>query len=226
MVHQDQEGVRRRDLANRPLDSDDSVAARPPSAGTWASFAQSTPVLSVHNVSKTYRIYERPADRLKQMLLARMGRSYGRDFWALRDVSFELRKGETVGIIGRNGSGKPILQIIAGTLAPRGTSPPRGALRPCSSWHRVIHGVNGRRERAHGGAISTRGDGRGATIGRRLPSFADIGEFIDQPSVLSSECAYAWRLPEGLRRSRHMIVDEALSVGDIFQQSARSGFRT
>src|SRR5215208_436193 len=74
--------------------------------------------ISVRGVGKMYRIYNKPEDRLKQMLW-RGRRLYGREFWALRNVSFDVKRGETVGIIGRNGSGKStLLQMIAGTLAP------------------------------------------------------------------------------------------------------------
>ncbi len=62
-------------------------------------------VIEVHNVGKCYQIYPRPQDRLKQMLW-RGRRRYYREFWALRDLSFTVRRGETVGVIGRNGSGK------------------------------------------------------------------------------------------------------------------------
>lgn len=82
--------------------------------------------IKVENLSKRYQIYEQPRDRLKQFVLPRMQRlvgmppnQYYREFWAVKDVSFDVKKGETVGIIGRNGCGKrTLLQIITGTLAP------------------------------------------------------------------------------------------------------------
>ena len=74
--------------------------------------------IAVEHLSKCYHIYERPHDRLFQMLV-RGRRQFYQEFWALRDVSFEIRRGETVGIIGRNGSGKStLLQMICGTVNP------------------------------------------------------------------------------------------------------------
>ena len=71
----------------------------------------------LNNVSKCFKRYDRPADRLKEVLVP--GRSRAQEFWALRDISLEVCKGETLGIIGQNGSGKStLLQIIAGTLTP------------------------------------------------------------------------------------------------------------
>jgi lipopolysaccharide transport system ATP-binding protein len=74
--------------------------------------------IEVVGLSKCYQIYDKPSDRLKQMLMS--GRKqYYKEFWALKDVSFKIKKGETVGIIGRNGSGKStLLQMICGTLNP------------------------------------------------------------------------------------------------------------
>src|SRR4030043_196154 len=82
--------------------------------------------IRVSNLGKYYQIYDAPRDRLKQFVLPRLQRligkqpkQYFREFWALKEVSFEIKKGETVGIIGRNGSGKStLLRIICGTLFP------------------------------------------------------------------------------------------------------------
>ena len=86
--------------------------------------------IKVQNLSKCYHIYDAPRDRLKQFVVPRLQRMVGqlpkqyfREFWALKDVSFEIKKGETFGIIGRNGSGKStLLQMICGTLNPIGGS--------------------------------------------------------------------------------------------------------
>ena len=80
--------------------------------------------IRVQNLSKCHHIYDAPRDRLKQFVVPRLQRMVGqlpkqyfREFWALKDVSFEIKKGEAVGIIGRNGSGKStLLQMICGTL--------------------------------------------------------------------------------------------------------------
>lgn len=76
-------------------------------------------VISARNIGKSYRLFDNPSDRLKHQLLGRFGKNYGHEFWALQGISFDLAKGEAVGIVGRNGSGKStLLQIIAGILEP------------------------------------------------------------------------------------------------------------
>ncbi len=186
-------------------------------ASTPVSF--SDVVISVRNVGKMYRIYDQPQDRLKHMLLWRFGRHYGREFWALRGVSFEVRRGETVGIIGRNGSGKStLLQIIAGTLAPtEGEVQVKGRV---AALLELGSGFNpeftGRENVYLNGAIL--GLSRDEIDARfdEIAAFADIGEFIDQPvKVYSSgmvvRLAFAVQamVPKDV-----LIVDEALAVGD------------
>ena len=89
-------------------------------------------IVKVEELGKMYHLYNRQMDRLKQILLGGLGKSYGRPFWALRDISFEIKKGETFGIIGKNGSGKStLLQIMAGILQPTA-----GQVRSMGAWRR------------------------------------------------------------------------------------------
>jgi lipopolysaccharide transport system ATP-binding protein len=169
-----------------------------------------------------YRIYDKPADRLKQMFW-RGRRSYGQEFWALHDISFEVNKGEMVGIIGRNGSGKStLLQIIAGTLAPtEGEVQVKGRV---TALLELGSGFNpeftGRENVFLNGALLGLPPEEVRERFDEIAAFADIGAFIDQPVKLYSSgmmvrLAFAVQAcvdPEVL------IVDEALTVGDVFFQ--------
>jgi lipopolysaccharide transport system ATP-binding protein len=97
-----------------------------PGLSSSAKAASSDLTVVADGLSKLYMLWDNPRDRLKQPIRSRLSawfnvpnKQYFREFWALRDISFELRPGETLGIIGRNGSGKStLLQILAGTLNP------------------------------------------------------------------------------------------------------------
>src|SRR5574341_116121 len=176
-------------------------------------------VISVRGVSKMYRLYDRPEDRLKQSLFWRFGRSYGREFWALRDVSFEVQQGEAVGIIGRNGSGKStLLQIIAGTLQPTtGEVQIKGRV---AALLELGSGFNseytGRENVFMNGAILGLGREEMEQRFDDIAAFADIGEFIDQPIKLYSS-GMVMRLAfavQAMVPKEVLIVDEALAVGD------------
>lgn len=184
--------------------------------------ASSDVVISVRNVGKMYRIYDRPQDRLKQMLW-RGRRLYGHEFWALRDVSFDVHKGEMFGLIGRNGSGKStLLQIIAGTLAPtEGEVQVQGRV---AALLELGSGFNpeftGRQNVFLNGAILGITQAEMQRRFDEIAAFADIGNFIDQPVKLYSS-GMTVRLAFAVQACIEpdiLIVDEALAVGDIFFQ--------
>lgn len=178
-------------------------------------------VASVQNAGKSYLLFRQPQDRLKHALLWRFGKSYAREFWALRDVSFEVRRGEMLGVIGRNGSGKStLLQLMAGTLAPtsgRVQVPGRvGALLELGSGFNPE--FTGRENVFLNGAILGI---PAAAMTRRfaeIEAFADIGDFIDQPVKTYSSGMFL-RLAFAVTTSLEcevLLIDEALAVGDVF----------
>lgn len=179
--------------------------------------------LEVRNLSKAYRIYAKPRDRLLQML-ARDKRRYYREFWALREVSFAVRRGETVGIVGRNGSGKStLLQIICNTLQPSGGEVrSRGRIAALLELGAGFSPEFTGRENVYInasilGLSKAEVDARYASIA----AFAAIGDFIEQP-VKTYSSGMLVRLAFAVAVNvdpQVLVVDEALSVGDeLFQR--------
>ncbi|MEO8324551.1 MAG: ABC transporter ATP-binding protein [Nitrospirota bacterium] len=182
--------------------------------------------IRVQNLCKCYQIYNQPQDRLKQWIYPRLQRFVGRPskqyfcgFWALKEVSFEVKKGETVGIIGRNGSGKStLLQMICGTLTPTSGSIVTygriGALLELGSGFNAE--FTGRENIYMNAAVL--GLSKAETDARidDILAFADIGDFIEQPVKMYSSGMMV-RLAFAVQSQVSpaiLIVDEALAVGD------------
>jgi lipopolysaccharide transport system ATP-binding protein len=177
--------------------------------------------ISLKNVSKCYKRYARPVDRLKEILLP--GKSQAQEFWALRDISLEVFKGETLGIIGQNGSGKStLLQIIASTLTP--TTGKVSINGRVSALLELGSGFNpeftGRQNAFFNGQILGLSKEEIQAKYDEIAAFADIGDFIDQPVKTYSSGMFV-RLAFAVAVSVNpdiLIVDEALAVGDIYFQ--------
>jgi ABC-type polysaccharide/polyol phosphate transport system ATPase subunit len=181
-----------------------------------------TAALRVEKVSKQYRIYERPGDRLKESLTRGLLRRH-KEFWALRDVDFEIEAGTTVGIVGPNGCGKStLLQIISGTLAPtHGDVWHEGRIAALlelgAGFDPEFTGV----ENVYMNA-SLLGMSRRETdvLFPAIERFAEIGPFLYQPVKTYSSGMYV-RLAFAIAASVEpdiLIIDEALAVGDaVFQ---------
>lgn len=179
--------------------------------------------IQVDSLSKCYHIYDKPRDRLLQML-ARGRKKFFREFWALRDVTFDIKPGEAVGIIGRNGSGKStLLQLICGTLNPTlGGIHVNGRVAALLELGAGFNPEFTGRENVYMaaslyGLSSEQVDERFDNIA----AFADIGDFIEQPVKVYSSGMYV-RLAFALIAhvdADILVVDEALAVGDaLFTQ--------
>jgi lipopolysaccharide transport system ATP-binding protein len=184
--------------------------------------------IRVSDLSKCYQIYDKPRDRLKQFLLPRLQqvlkrnrKKYFQEFMALQDVSFEVLKGETVGIIGVNGSGKStLLQAICGTLSPtKGSIDIDGRVAALLELGSGFNPEFTGRENVYLNA---------AVLGLKqeeidarfddIQAFADIGQFVEQP-VKTYSSGMIVRLAFAVIAhvdADILIIDEALSVGDAF----------
>lgn len=179
--------------------------------------------IEVKDVTKIYRLYEKPIDRLKESLSV-AHKTYHKDFFALSNISFDVEKGHTVGIIGTNGSGKStILKIITGVLTPTtGQVNVRGKI---SALLELGAGFN----MDYTGIENIYMNGTMMGFSKKemeaklddILSFADIGDFVYQPVKTYSSGMFV-RLAFALAinvEPEILIVDEALSVGDVFFQS-------
>lgn len=186
----------------------------------------SKPAISIENVSKSYNIYAAPHDRLKQMVLPRLRQALGlqsvnyfKGFQALESISFEVARGEAVGIVGRNGSGKStLLQIICGTLSPSTGQVVKNGRT--AALLELGAGFNpeftGRDNAALNAAILGLSPEEIEALMPKIEAFADVGEFFDRSMLTYSSGMYvrvAFAV-QALIEPEILIVDEALAVGD------------
>ncbi len=178
----------------------------------------SSPAIVARQLGKAFQLYERPIDRLKQML-ARKNRRYYREFAALNDVSFELGKGEVLGLVGRNGAGKStLLQLICGTLTPSsGNVTVRGRVAALLELGAGFNPEFTGRENIYLNA-SILGLSKAEIDARyeAIVDFSGIRDFIHQPVKTYSSGMYM-RLAFSIATSVDpdiLVIDEALSVGD------------
>lgn len=187
--------------------------------------------VTVRGLSKCYQIYATPQDRLKQSILPRIRRLFGLkprryfdEFWALHDVSFEIRRGDTLGVIGRNGSGKStLLQMLCGTLTPTaGEIQINGRVAALLELGAGFNPEFTGRENVYLNA-TVLGLTREEVDARfdSIADFADIGEFIERPVKTYSSGMYV-RLAFAVVAhvdADILVIDEALAVGDaVFGQ--------
>ena len=180
-------------------------------------------MIEVTDVTKVYKLYDKPIDRLKESM-SLSHKNYHRDFYALNHISFDVKKGEAVGIIGTNGSGKStMLKIITGVLTPTaGSIKTQGTvcalLELGAGFNQDYTGIEN--IYMNGTMMGFTREEMDAKL-QDILDFADIGDFVYQP-VKSYSSGMFVRLAFALYISVDpdvLIVDEALSVGDVFFQA-------
>ncbi len=178
--------------------------------------------IKIEGLTKIYKIFDRPLDRVKEALNP-FHKRYSKDFYALNDVSFEIKKGETVGIIGKNGAGKStLLKIITGVLTPTsGSVEVNGRI---ASLLELGAGFNpemtGIENIYMNGSVMGYDKKEMDDKIEAIIDFADIGDFIHQPVKMYSSGMFA-RLAFAMNSTLEpdvLIVDEALAVGDFMFQ--------
>lgn len=172
--------------------------------------------LAVYNVSKVYRLYRSPQDKLLEIITRK---SFHKDFWAIKNVSFKVFKGETLGIIGDNGAGKStLLKILAGVLQPTGGKIIRNGrvaalLELGTGFHPELSG----RENIYlYASLLGLPEKEIREREKEIIAFAEIGDFIDQPiKTYSSGMQVRLAFSVAVQIDPDiLIIDEALSVGD------------
>lgn len=175
-----------------------------------------TPVVSANHLGKEYKLYDSPRQRLKALLT---GRSTHRSHWALRDVSFALRRGECLGVVGNNGAGKSsLLKLLAGTMQPStGQLQRRGRVTAILELGAGFHPeFTGRQNLYFGGSLIGIGAEQMAQLEPEIAAFSELGEALDRP-VKTYSSGMTVRLAFALVTAVEpdvLIIDEALAVGD------------
>lgn len=173
-------------------------------------------VLRVSNVSKEYRLYASPRERFKALI---SGRARHRSHWALRDVSFELRRGQCIGVIGDNGAGKSsLLKLLAGTMQPSaGTLERAGRVTAILELGAGFHpDFSGRDNLYFGGSLIGIDHEEMGRLEPEIAAFSELGEALDRP-VKTYSSGMTVRLAFALVTAVQpdvLIIDEALAVGD------------
>jgi lipopolysaccharide transport system ATP-binding protein len=176
-------------------------------------------VIEIKNLGKTFRIYDKPSDRLKEVFYVFSRQSYHRKFQALNDISFSVKKGEFFGIVGRNGAGKStLLKVLSHELSPStGSIQVQGRLSLLQLGVGFDRELSGRDNALFSFKLLGIAESEAQETLARVIEFADIGEFIDHPVKTYSSGMFS-RLSFAVGicvRPDILIVDEVLSVGDV-----------